>query len=214
MSALADRLQECLNDLDIKPAELSRRAKVSKAAVSLWMNGTTKSLEGDNLVKTAAALGVEPRWLQSGLGPKKRAGSSSDTNSVPVLPWSAAHLHNSPEAGAQALEWRLNMTNRARVFYLRADNESHYGSRDLPLSQDSLLLIDPDASPDTLRTANRPVIAVVRTPGGDNLMRKLVQEGSRTYLHPLNPAYPPEIMPEGTTLVGLVAGIRIDTLPW
>lgn len=217
MSTLSERLQECLADLDIKAAELARRIDVSKATTSLWLNGTTKQLDGDNLLKAAFALGVEARWLQSGQGPKKRQGSQIDAasrpaNSVPILPWTAAHQHNTPQAAVAAVDWRPNMTTRDRVFYLRADNESHYGSRELPLNQEALLLIDPDASAEVLRSAGRPVFGIVRIPAGDNLLRKLVIEGSRTYLHPLNPLYPPELMPDESTIVGLVAGVRIDTL--
>jgi hypothetical protein len=36
--------------------------------VTQWENGETKTLEGENLVKAAAALSVDPLWLATGKG--------------------------------------------------------------------------------------------------------------------------------------------------
>jgi transcriptional regulator with XRE-family HTH domain len=52
----------------VKPAELARRVGVSRGAVSLWLSGATKSIDGENLTRAAAALGVNPHWLASGEG--------------------------------------------------------------------------------------------------------------------------------------------------
>lgn len=218
MSTLAERLQQSLDDLGLKAAELARRIHVNKATVSLWLNGTTKRLDGDNLIRAASVLGVEARWLQSGDGPRKRQTGANGIGGrpahlLPILPWVSAHLYDDETLRASTIEWRHGVTDRESAFYLRANNESHFGDRDLPLNRNALLLIDPDVSVDNIRAAGYAVIAAVRTPAGDNLLRKLVQEGSRTYLHPLNPSYPPEPMPEGTQIIGVVAGLWFDTLP-
>jgi transcriptional regulator with XRE-family HTH domain len=52
-----------------KPASLAKEAHVSRATVTLWLNGTTKRLEGPNLIKLAKVLKCNADWLQTGTGP-------------------------------------------------------------------------------------------------------------------------------------------------
>jgi phage repressor protein C with HTH and peptisase S24 domain len=68
MKTLAERLKIALAQAGIKQIELARRVGVTRGAVSLWFKGTTTSLEGENLLKTAQILGVSPNWLSSGRG--------------------------------------------------------------------------------------------------------------------------------------------------
>ena len=68
MKTLAERLKSALVDAGISQAELSRRVGVSRATVSLWFSGTTKDFSGENLIKTARALGVSVSWLSTGRG--------------------------------------------------------------------------------------------------------------------------------------------------
>ncbi len=64
----------------IKQARLAQRPKmtqqqladavhVSRPAVTQWETGETKTLEGENLVQVALALGVTVEWLLYGTGP-------------------------------------------------------------------------------------------------------------------------------------------------
>lgn len=64
----------------IKQARLARKPKmtqqqladvilVSRPAVTQWETGETKTLEGENLVRVARALGVTTEWLLYGVGP-------------------------------------------------------------------------------------------------------------------------------------------------
>jgi transcriptional regulator with XRE-family HTH domain len=39
--------------------------------VSQWLSSKIKSLSGDHLFAVADTLGVEPRWLLTGRGPRK-----------------------------------------------------------------------------------------------------------------------------------------------
>lgn len=68
MNSLAERLRAALDAARINQSELSRRVGVTRGAVSFWLKGTTGSLEGENLIRTAQALGVSPNWLATGRG--------------------------------------------------------------------------------------------------------------------------------------------------
>ncbi|WP_167313308.1 XRE family transcriptional regulator [Ralstonia insidiosa] len=80
MKSLADRLQEALTYAGIKQSELARRVGITRGAVSLWMNGGTTDLAGENLVKAAQALGVSANWLSTGRGKM----TTSPTTEVPL----------------------------------------------------------------------------------------------------------------------------------
>lgn len=75
MKPLADRLRAALEDSGFNQSELARRVGVSRGAVSLWLNGSTTSLTGDNLLKVASVLGVSANWLASGRGKMKPASA-------------------------------------------------------------------------------------------------------------------------------------------
>lgn len=70
MQSLKERVAWALKRAGINQAELARRARVGRATVTLWLDGTTKTIEGDNLTRAADALDVNPRWLQTGEGPR------------------------------------------------------------------------------------------------------------------------------------------------
>jgi transcriptional regulator with XRE-family HTH domain len=77
MTTLQDRIRQALEVAGIKPIELAKRARVSRATVSLWVNGPTQKLEGENLTRAAAALGVDAHWLATGDGNIKSGVSES-----------------------------------------------------------------------------------------------------------------------------------------
>lgn len=72
MTVLADRMKEALNEAGLNQAELARLVGCTRATVNDWTSGRTESLRGPNLMKAAQALGVEPDWLGTGKGPKRR----------------------------------------------------------------------------------------------------------------------------------------------
>lgn len=50
----------------MKPIDLARQAGVTRGTVSLWVNGPTKTIEGDSLMRAARALNEDPHWLATG----------------------------------------------------------------------------------------------------------------------------------------------------
>jgi phage repressor protein C with HTH and peptisase S24 domain len=71
MKTLADRLKLALTQAGMKQIDLARGIGITRGAVSLWFNGTTTSLESENLLKAAQILGVSANWLASGRGRMK-----------------------------------------------------------------------------------------------------------------------------------------------
>lgn len=81
MSTLQERIKEALKKANMKPVELAKLAGVERATVSLWINGPTKTIEGDNLTRAARALNEDAHWLATGeRRQSKNATQAAETN--------------------------------------------------------------------------------------------------------------------------------------
>jgi transcriptional regulator with XRE-family HTH domain len=65
---LKDRINAAMHHAGLEKAELAARSRVTKAAVTQWLDGTTKSLKADKAESLAAATGVSIKWLVTGVG--------------------------------------------------------------------------------------------------------------------------------------------------
>jgi hypothetical protein len=72
MSTLEERINEAYNDMQprISKTAIWKACGISSGAVSLWFNGTTKTIDGKNARIVADLLGVNRDWLAEGKGPK------------------------------------------------------------------------------------------------------------------------------------------------
>lgn len=71
MNSLADRLRyamEVLPTKKIKGVDLARAVGVKPPSVSDWLSGKSKTMEGENLLRAANYLKVDPTWLATGIG--------------------------------------------------------------------------------------------------------------------------------------------------
>lgn len=86
------RLQEAFEDTGWSKAELARRSDVSYDNVIKYLSGVVDQPRGDTLPKLAAALGVDPLWLEKGIDP---GGDSWST--VPLMGFVGAGGEIDPE---------------------------------------------------------------------------------------------------------------------
>lgn len=68
MNTLADRIKQRLTTLNKSQADLAKYCKVQPPSVSKWLNGGTKTLQGQNLLRASEFLECDPDWLASGKG--------------------------------------------------------------------------------------------------------------------------------------------------
>lgn len=66
---LKDRVRSALERVGAKQADLAAYVGISRSSVSDWLDGSTKSLEGRNLLLAAKFLQVSPEWLANGNSP-------------------------------------------------------------------------------------------------------------------------------------------------
>lgn len=84
------RLEELLAESGTTQTALAKQVGVKRGAISAIVRGRTKNPRPAHLFLIADALGVEPRWLATGQGPKnkKDAGLSEDQRA-----WLAMYEH-------------------------------------------------------------------------------------------------------------------------
>jgi predicted transcriptional regulator len=68
MNTLSNRIQERLSALNKTQADLAKYCKIKPPSVSKWLNGSTKNLQGQNLLRASEFLECDPDWLASGKG--------------------------------------------------------------------------------------------------------------------------------------------------
>lgn len=71
MSTFAERVRLAMEEAGHTQSSLARALGLTRASISFWLNGQTKEISGDNLLKAASALNVSPVWLAAGRGPKR-----------------------------------------------------------------------------------------------------------------------------------------------
>jgi phage repressor protein C with HTH and peptisase S24 domain len=67
-------------------SDLAKRLGISRASVSDWFSGKTKSLKGENLNRAAEIMGCDPNWLATG---RRRPEPPRDEHpaGAPILAW-------------------------------------------------------------------------------------------------------------------------------
>ena len=85
MKTLSERIASAMQDAGISQAELARRCGIKQPSVSGWLNGKSKYLRGENLLRAAQALGVDEHWLATGEGSRKVVSSSSELQQASQL---------------------------------------------------------------------------------------------------------------------------------
>ncbi|PHV12043.1 helix-turn-helix domain-containing protein [Chitinimonas sp. BJB300] len=70
LPTLAERLIDALKKKNMGQSQLARMVGLTPQAVNGLTTGKNKSIDGENLLKVAAALGVNPLWLIANRGPR------------------------------------------------------------------------------------------------------------------------------------------------
>ncbi|MCG9026732.1 helix-turn-helix domain-containing protein [Laribacter hongkongensis] len=85
--ALSDRLKLALAQSGKTRAELTKHIGIKAPSMTAWLDGTTKNIKSENLLKAAAFLGVSAEWLVSGKGEMKQEdwGAPIETPFRPVV---------------------------------------------------------------------------------------------------------------------------------
>lgn len=194
--SLASRIREAMGDMT--PAELARKAKVTPASVTFWLDGTTKSLRAEKATMIEQATGYRSAWIVTGKGPKKVSSSvanvspASARRRVPLISWVQAGMWADVEDNyhpGEADQWAdaFDSVPGEHSFALRVEGDSMTSPIPGKLSfpEGTILIVDPQrqALPGDYVIA-KDVLTQQAT------FKQLTTDGGRWYLRPLNPSYP------------------------
>lgn len=194
-SMLKDRVQEVLDhmeeaDLDRKIGALAKLSGVSSSAVSQWQSGLTKSMGPKAAFAIEKRLGYRAEWLMIGKFPKRTTNvrSARVKGVVPLISWVVASLWgdvSDPYQPGEADEWAeaYETVPGESAFALRVVGDSmtsSSGPHSFP--EGTILIVDPSRGSDAGDFVIAKDVSTQRA-----TFKRLVTDGNRWYLQPLNP---------------------------
>lgn len=75
-TSFRERLKAAIDESGLQNQVVARIAGLSPSAITLWLNGDTKSYKADPFLRVCQALDVRPQWLLWGDGPMREARDS------------------------------------------------------------------------------------------------------------------------------------------
>jgi SOS-response transcriptional repressor LexA len=212
-------LQERINELfedhpDKYPADLSRFAGVSRSAVSDWMSGKTKKIEGENTFAVARYFGANAEWVQTGKGKKylkqdlENVSESHEAKGlVPLISFVKAgewcEVIDNYAPGDGESWYPCPDKHGPHTYALRVEGDSmtnpYPGQKSYP--EGTIIYVDPDVQV----ISGKRVIA--KLPNANKATFKEYRyEDGKHLLKPLNPQYQTIEINEETIFCGVVIG--------
>lgn len=195
-----------------KKGEIAAACGVANSAVTQWITGESKSLRPENLYALAKATGFRAEWIAIGEGAEQEPSQPSNVIPAnqpnmsfryPVISWVAAG------AWAEAVEPfppgfsdRYEMSeydSKGPAFWLEVKGDSMTSSVGQSIAEGTLILVDTEADVQP----GKLVIAKLAD-SNEATFKKLVEDGGRRFLKPLNPAYPIEMCAGDCRIIGVV----------
>ncbi len=198
-----------------KKGEIANECGVANSAVTQWISGESKSLRPENLYALAKATGFRAEWLAIGEGPETDGAAQRNvapaiqpnmTYRYPVISWVAAG------AWAEAVEpfppgfsdrYEISDYNsKGAAFWLEVRGDSMTAPTGTSIPEGMMILVDTEAEV----TSGKLVIAKLAN-SGEATFKKLVEDGGRRYLKPLNPEYKMVECGEDCRIIGVAVRV-------
>lgn len=210
---LASRLKATRQNLKLTQEQLAERSGVSQSDISKIERRATKHPVG--VLALARALGINPYWLESGVGEKSQPTNVlavTNMGRVPLISWGA--VGNVGESRAmyqpdEAEQWIETYETRPgkQAFALRIDGDSMVSPYpgEISFPSGSIIVVDP------ARACEAGDYVLAKEAGAaDATFKRLAKDGGRWYLKPLNPSYPTiEIDDPALRVIGTVIESQI-----
>ncbi len=206
-----DRLKAARQYAGLKQGPLAEKAGLTQTSISDLERGKSKATA--HVVKIADACGVSAIWLSDNIGPMV-VDSKEDSNvsmaeqpahsyRYPVISWvSAGSWAEAVEPYPVGISDRYEFSeynSKGPAFWLEVKGDSMTSPVGTSIAQGSLILVDTEVE----ATPGRLVVAKLPD-SNEATFKKLVSDGGRLYLKPLNPGYPTEVFDENCRIVGVV----------
>ena len=211
MSTLAERIKSARNHAKLTQKALALKAGVEQPVISQLETG--KNLQSAHLPKIAHACGVSAIWLSENIGPMiSLTGGDSNVGVArqpvesfryPVISWVAAGawaeaVEPYPAGFSDRYEFS-EYDSKGSAFWLEVKGDSMTSPVGQSITEGTLILVDTEAeaAPGKLVIAKLP-------DSNEATFKKLVNDGGKLFLKPLNPAWRIEPFTEDCRIVGVV----------
>jgi SOS-response transcriptional repressor LexA len=194
-----------------KKGEIASLCGVANSAVTQWITGESKSLRPENLYALAKATGFRAEWLAIGEGNEVEKADSNvgearqlvESYRYPVISWVAAGawaeaVEPYPAGFSDRYEFS-EYDSKGAAFWLEVKGDSMTSPVGQSITEGTLILVDTEAeaAPGKLVIAKLPE-------SNEATFKKLVNDGGKLFLKPLNSGYPIEPFNEDCRIVGVV----------
>jgi len=188
---VSERIIQKAKELNIRQADIVRAINCSKGTVNQWFKGET-SPSGENLIKTAKALGVTPEWLQTGKEARKPTDTSLPADALPMPARRLAPVISYVQAGqwvelvdaypmgigSEMIEIDAKWSKNSFVLKVRGDSMAP------TLTEGAYIVVDP-----TVEWMHGRIVVVRQNGDTEVTVKRLQQDGDSYYLKADNPAY-------------------------
>jgi len=213
MTTLADRMKLARQHAKLTQKNLAVKAGVEQPVISQIETG--KNQQSAHLAKFAHLCGVNAIWLSDGIGPMEVGAPQSPDSNIrlakqpgamyryPVVSWVAAGSWSEavepfPPGFSDHYEFS-DYDSKGAAFWLEVKGDSMTSATGQSIIDGSLILIDTEAD-----VQPRKLVVAKRPDSDKATFKKLVEDGGRLFLKPLNPGYPIEPFDENCRIVGVV----------
>lgn len=211
MSTLAERIKSARIHAKLTQKALALKAGVEQPVISQLETG--KNLQSAHLPKIAHACGVSAIWLSENIGQminsvaaESNVGESRqpvESYRYPVISWvSAGSWAEAVEPYPVGISDRYEFSeynSKGPAFWLEVKGDSMTSPVGTSIAQGSLILVDTEVEP-----APGKLVVAKLPDSNEATFKKLVSDGGKLYLKPLNPGYPTEAFDENCRIVGVV----------
>lgn len=165
----------------------------------------------DKAYAIAAAFGTTiDKLIEESASPNSPLAPSEHSKRAPVVPWEmAAEWAQSPDISRlpSGTPWEIPLDSQTpRGFFLRVRDESMHAPAGPAFPTGALIFIDPSQEPQV----NDFVIGYTAESTAPTF-KKLVQDGSQSYLRALNPQFPVQQIDGNFRAIGVVIGMVMKT---
>jgi len=211
MSTLAERIKSARIHAKLTQKALALKAGVEQPVISQLETG--KNLQSAHLPKIAHACGVSAIWLSENIGQminsvatESNVGESRqpvESYRYPVISWVAAGawaeaVEPYPAGFSDRYEFS-EYDSKGAAFWLEVKGDSMTSPVGQSITEGTLILVDTEAeaAPGKLVIAKLP-------DSNEATFKKLVNDGGKLFLKPLNPSWRIEPFTEDCRIVGVV----------